>query len=73
MSFLFFDYLLSVFGINGKKNIIMEENIEQIERFLRDQMNHQEETAFKSQLATNKSLRSLALYVALILKYFIKT
>ena len=51
----------------------MEENIEQIERFLRDQMNRQEETAFKSQLATNKSLRSLALYVALILKYFIKT
>lgn len=51
----------------------MEENIEQIERFLRDQMNHQEETAFKSQLATNKSLRSLALYVALILKYFMKT
>ena len=72
MSF-FLDYLLSVFGINGKKNIVMEEYISKIERFLKGQMSNKEELDFKLQLASDKPFRSLALSMSIILKYFTKT
>lgn len=46
----------------------MEEYIELIEKFLRGQMGQEEESAFKSSLATNEHLRSCALIVAHLLK-----
>ncbi len=46
----------------------MEEYIDQIEKFLRGQMNQNEEGAFKTSLTTDAHLRSLAFIVASILK-----
>lgn len=42
----------------------MEEYIELIEKFLRGQMNHEEEGTFKSSLTTDARLRSFAFIVA---------
>ena len=47
---------------------MMEEYTEQIEKFLRGQMNQQEEKAFKEELSTNGQLRSFAITIAFILK-----
>ena len=46
----------------------MEEYIDQIEKFLRGQMSQEEEGVFKTSLATNDHLRSLAYIVTSILK-----
>ena len=46
----------------------MENHIDQIEKFLRGQMNQQEEDVFKTSLITDEHLRSLAFIVAHILR-----
>ncbi len=50
----------------------MEEYIDQIEKYLRGQMSHQEENNFKEVVKSNKQLRSLALIVALMVKFIRK-
>lgn len=47
----------------------MEVYIDQIEKYLRGQMNRQEENAFKELLASNKPLRSTAFLVVIMLKH----
>ena len=46
----------------------MEENISQIERFLRGQMSQEEEGAFKKSLMTDGNMRTCAFIVAFIIK-----
>ena len=46
----------------------MEEYIDQIEKFLRGQMNLEEESVFKILLATNTNLRSFAFIIANMLR-----
>lgn len=46
----------------------MEEYTDYIEKFLRGQMNQQEEVTFKELLSTNKNLRSFAFIVAYMLR-----
>lgn len=46
----------------------MEEYIDQIEEFLRGQMSHDEESVFKSLLAKDKHLHSLAFIIAFMMK-----
>ena len=46
----------------------MKEYINQIEKFLRGQMSHEEESVFKTSLATDEHLRSLALILANMLR-----
>ena len=50
----------------------MEDYIEQIEKFLRGQMEKGEEKAFKESLAENEELRLLALLVVQMLKLYKK-
>lgn len=46
----------------------MEEYINQIEKFLRGQMNKEEEGVFKASLTTDAHLRSYAFIFAIIMK-----
>ncbi|MBO7098461.1 MAG: hypothetical protein J6W21_01185 [Bacteroidaceae bacterium] len=46
----------------------MEDYIDQIEKFLRGQMNQEEEGVFKKSLITGAHLRSYAFIMAFILK-----
>ena len=46
----------------------MENHIDQIEKFLRGQMNQEEEAFFKASLTTNAHLRSYAFIFAFIMK-----
>ena len=46
----------------------MEDYVEQIERFLRGQMNQEEESVFKTSLSTDAYLRSYVVIMAFILK-----
>lgn len=46
----------------------MEEYINQIEKFLRGQMEQEEECQFKSSLTTDVRLRSYAFIVAIMMK-----
>ncbi len=46
----------------------MENYIDQIEKYLRGQMSHEEESVFKTSLATDEHLRSLAFILAHILR-----
>jgi len=46
----------------------MEEYVNQIEKFLRGQMDQKEENVFKSSLTTDERLRLCALIVAYMLK-----
>ena len=50
----------------------MEEYIDQIEQFLRGQMNPQEEYAFKASLASNKKKRLFASIVSFLLRLYQK-
>lgn len=46
----------------------MENNIEQIENFLRGQMNQNEEDVFKASLTTDVHMRTYAFIMAFIIK-----
>lgn len=46
----------------------MEDYTDYIEKFLRGQMNQQEEVTFKALLSINKNLRSFAFIVAYMLR-----
>ena len=46
----------------------MEENIDQIEKFLRGQMSQDEESLFKTSLSTDEHLRSLAFILVYMMK-----
>jgi hypothetical protein len=46
----------------------MEEYIELIEKFLRGQMSHEEESAFKKSLITDAHMRTCAFIIAFIMK-----
>ena len=51
----------------------MEEYIDRIEKFLRGQMNQQEEAAFKVALSSNDRFRSLARIMTLVLRAYQKS
>jgi len=51
-----------------KNGYNMEIYIDQIEKFLKGQMNQKEEGVFKTSLTTNEHLHSLAFLVAYILR-----
>ena len=51
----------------------MGDYINQIEQFLRGQMNQQEEAAFKVALSSNDHLRSLARIMTLVLRAYQKS
>ena len=51
----------------------MDEHIKQIEKFLRGQMNQQEETAFKVALSSNNRFRSLARIMTFVLRAYQKS
>jgi len=56
-------------GIKGKIiDFNMEEYIDKIEKFLRGQMNPQEETTFRASLASNKEMCLHALIVTFLLR-----
>lgn len=46
----------------------MKEYIDQMEKFLRGQMSHEEEVAFKTSLTIDARLRSYAFIVAIMLR-----
>ena len=46
----------------------MEENIDQIEKFLRGQMSQDEESLFNTSLSTDEHLRSLAFILVYMMK-----
>lgn len=51
----------------------MEDYVDQIEKYLRGQMNKQEELALKVALSSDENFHSLALSIIYILKSFRKT
>ncbi len=68
MSSFFFDYLFPLKRINGKNRYEMEEDIDQIEQFLRGRMSQKEEDVLKIALTTDTRLRSYAFIVTNLLR-----